>query len=331
MFGRQQERERAPPAFGHQHRQRHDGADPAVILERRLQRPHLLVGFLVVQRAAVGGRDDQRQRIAAAVAIDIFQSVPELLVRLEIIEEARIGVQSEHSDSERDARCDDGNRERYEAARPEWPSGSRFGHHGFARHGPTQERGIHGVRAAERDGRSQDAAESQLAERFGLHEEQASKSETGADHRPERRRKRHPARIGGKIARAPAGSVRERLPVERHVDEVRQRDHEHNRSEVHGQDADFSGKQRLHEQRDQHSARTRREHADAQPHRPKHPRHRHAEEHDRYQAEVDEIVQDAASNHLDDVGRARDPDPEVRTIEVVNDRFHAPNERLGVV
>ena len=79
-----------------------------MLLEGLLQRPHLFVGVLVVQRPAVRSRDYQGQRIRSAVAVDVFQSVAQRPMWFEVLQQARIGIEPRQADAKRDARHDDG-------------------------------------------------------------------------------------------------------------------------------------------------------------------------------------------------------------------------------
>ena len=114
-----------------------------------MQRPHFLVGSVGVQFAAIGGGDDEGERIAAAVVIDVLQSVAQFLVRLKIIEQTRVGVYLFQAKSQCDAGENYGGRQKREAPRPKprW----RFCLHQFALawHGPAQKRRIHQVSANE--------------------------------------------------------------------------------------------------------------------------------------------------------------------------------------
>ena len=57
-----------------------------------MQSPHLFVGSVGVQRTAIRGRHDQRQRIRAAALIHVLKSIAQLRVRLEVIKQAWISV-----------------------------------------------------------------------------------------------------------------------------------------------------------------------------------------------------------------------------------------------
>src|SRR5438093_1144870 len=96
----------APAPLRHEHRERNDGPDSFVIFESGLQAPHLLVSVLRVQRAAIRRRDDQRERVRAAVAIHVFQPVAELLMRFEVLQQVGIGVQARKAQSEAEAHHD---------------------------------------------------------------------------------------------------------------------------------------------------------------------------------------------------------------------------------
>ena len=77
--------------------------DVLVIFERFLQLPHSGVGGVAVQRTAICRCDHDFERVRAASAIDVFNSVAQLLVRLEIIEQARIDVDPGETETETDA------------------------------------------------------------------------------------------------------------------------------------------------------------------------------------------------------------------------------------
>ena len=112
---------------------------------------------------------------------------------------------------------------------------------------------------------------------------------------------------------------------------MRQRDDEHDDAEIGGEDADLLASERLHQQRRENGHRTCRQHPDGQPHRPKYPPHRHAEQRDRRKPEVPRVVADAAPNHLDDVRRTGDADAKIRSVELVDCGFDSANQRTWVV
>src|SRR6266481_307592 len=86
LFVAEQERKRGAIAFREERWQRDDGADILVMLQGALERPHLLIGLVGVESAAICSGDNERQRIGAAAVIHILQTVTQWLVRLEIIE-----------------------------------------------------------------------------------------------------------------------------------------------------------------------------------------------------------------------------------------------------
>ena len=112
---------------------------------------------------------------------------------------------------------------------------------------------------------------------------------------------------------------------------MRERDHEHDGPEVGCQHADLLPEDRLDQQRGQHRARARGEHSDKEPRRSEDPPHRHAEQHDGRETEVDEVVDDAAPNHLHDVRRPGNADSKVLAFELLSDPFDTLDEAFRVV
>ena len=54
--------------------------------------PHLLVSSVGIQWAAIGGRDDKRQRVRAAAVVHIFEAVAQLGMRLKVVQQTRVGI-----------------------------------------------------------------------------------------------------------------------------------------------------------------------------------------------------------------------------------------------
>ena len=111
---------------------------------------------------------------------------------------------------------------------------------------------------------------------------------------------------------------------------MRQRHDEHDRAEVDRQDADRSSEHRLQEQRQQDGARAGGEHSQKDPARAEHRRHGQPEQHDRREAEVAEIVRQAAPHHLHDIGRAGDVNSKIPLIVLTHDFLEMRDERLGI-
>ena len=117
------------------------------------------------------------------------------------------------------------------------------------RHRPAQKRRVNQIGADQSNHAPQDAAESQLTQWFRLNDKKAAEPKRRADHRPERSGKRHPQRRDREVGRLFSQTPGERLPVKRHVNQMRQRDHEHDGAEIDRQDADSTAEDRLEEQR----------------------------------------------------------------------------------
>src|SRR2546423_4822786 len=106
-FVTEEERERHAVGLRQQSRQRDHRADVLRVLERGLERPHFLVSCVRVQRTAIRGGDYELEQVRAAVAVYIFQTIAQGLVRLEIIEQARVGIDLLYSKPKKTAPHDD--------------------------------------------------------------------------------------------------------------------------------------------------------------------------------------------------------------------------------
>ena len=107
FFVTDEKRKRRTIAFCQKRRQRDNGPNLFPVFQCAMQRPHLLVGFVRVQAAAVCRGDNERQRIAASGAIYEFQAVAQFLFWLEIIEKARVGVHLHQAESQSNAQQND--------------------------------------------------------------------------------------------------------------------------------------------------------------------------------------------------------------------------------
>ena len=108
-----------------------------------------------------------------------------------------------------------------------------------------------------------------------------------------------------------------------------QRDDKDDRAEVDGQDPNFLPKKRLQKQRQQNSARAGGEHAEKDATGPEHCRHGKPEQDHRGQAEISEIVFQAAPQHLHDIRRAGDVNMKVARVQLMNDPQKARHRFLG--
>src|SRR5207249_5745837 len=80
----------------------------------------------------------------------------------------------------------------------------------------------------------------------------------------------------------------------------------------------------------QHGASARGEHSNEKPARPEDEPHRQSEQNDCNEREVSEVMRQAASNHLDNVRRARDSNSKILPVELLDDGFDTVNESFAI-
>src|SRR4030095_14489977 len=134
-------------AFREENREGDDGAGVVVMLKRLLQGPHLAIGIAGVKGAIILRGDDEGEGIGATVAIDIFEAVAKLRAGLEVIEQARIGIDAGKAKAEDGWEEGGGDRGHDKAVRPETARRFERSHSGFARYGPGQKWRIHEIGA----------------------------------------------------------------------------------------------------------------------------------------------------------------------------------------
>ena len=111
---------------------------------------------------------------------------------------------------------------------------------------------------------------------------------------------------------------------------MRQRHDKYDRTEVDREDADLFPERRLEEQGQQNGVRAGNEHSQKYPDRPEQCGHRQAKQHNRCEAEVAEIVDQAAPEHFHDVGRAGDVNSKVSLVQLMHNALQMPDEFLCV-
>jgi hypothetical protein len=103
----QQLGERRPIGFGHEHRQRQNGPDSRIALQRALQLPQMFIRIACVEPLAILAAYGNVERTAAAVLVHQLEAAPHFGVRAEVIEQGRIGVEPQRADSGCEARHQD--------------------------------------------------------------------------------------------------------------------------------------------------------------------------------------------------------------------------------